>query len=109
MNKEEDNKKNNKYKKEEKKEIQLDMNEKIAQGAYSNLTLSNVNQEEFIMDFVFLQPHVNKGLIQSRIIMTPKNVKRLIKMLGKQLAEYEKNIGPIDDEPQLPSIDLNFN
>ena len=28
MNKEEDNKKNNKYKKEEKKEIQLDMNEK---------------------------------------------------------------------------------
>ena len=92
-----------------KKEIHLDVNEIVSQGVYSNLTLSNVNQEEFIMDFIFLQPNVNKGKVLSRIIMTPKNVKRLITMLDKQLKEYEKNIGPIDDDTQLPSINLSFN
>ena len=89
--------------------IHLDMSEAIAQGAYSNLALSNVNQEEFIIDFVFLHPHVNKGQVRSRIIMSPKNVKRLVKMLDGQLNDYEKNVGPIGDEPQLPGINLSFN
>jgi hypothetical protein len=94
---------------ESKNLIHLDMNETVAQGAYSNLALANVNQEEFIIDFVFLQPHVNKGQVRSRVIMSPKNVKRLVKMLEGQLNEYEKNMGPIGDEPQLPGINLSFN
>jgi len=93
----------------EKREIQIDINEATVSGVYSNMTLSNVNQDEFVMDFIFLQPNVNKGNVRSRVIMTPKNVKQLVNMLTKQLIEYEKNMGPIGDDPPLPRINLSFN
>jgi hypothetical protein len=93
----------------EKRDIQIDINEATVSGVYSNMTLSNVNQDEFVMDFIFLQPNVNKGNVRSRIIMTPKNVKQLVNMLTKQLIEYEKNMGPIGDGPPLPRINLSFN
>ncbi len=96
-------------KKDTKNSIQLDINDDIAQGIYSNLALSNFNQEEVVIDFVYLQPHVNKGKVASRVILSPKNAKRLAMMLQDQIKKYEEKIGPIDDAPQLPGINLSFN
>jgi hypothetical protein len=96
-------------KKDTKNSIQLDINDEIAQGIYSNLALSNFNQEEVVIDFVYLQPHVNKGKVASRVILSPKNAKRLAIMLQDQIKKYEDKIGPIDDTPQLPGINLSFN
>lgn len=96
-------------KKESKNAIQLDIDDGVAQGIYSNLALSNFNQEEVVIDFVYLQPHVNKGKVASRVILSPKNAKRLAIMLQDQIKKYEDKIGPIDDEAQLPGINLSFN
>ena len=93
MDKKSNEKSQNNRKKNNENLIHLDMNDVVAQGSYSNLALSNVNQEEFILDFIFLQPNINKGQVISRIIMTPKNVKRLVKMLNNQLREYDSIIG----------------
>jgi hypothetical protein len=96
---------------EEKKEknIQVDIEKGISQGQYSNLAISNYNKEEFIVDFAFIQPNGNKGDIKSRIIMSPRNAKRLAQMLIKNIADYEKKVGPLTDGPSFPGINLSVN
>lgn len=89
--------------------IQIDIDNETAQGTYSNLALSNFSKEEFILDFAFIQPNIKKGKIRSRIILTPKNAKRLMIMLKKNIKEYEEKSGPITDEKSLPGINLSFN
>ena len=94
--------------KDNKKNIQIECDEKVAQGFYSNLAMSNFSTEEFILDFVFLQPQVPKGKIQSRVILSPKNAKRLCKMLMNNIEEFEKKCGPINDEPGSSGSGIQF-
>lgn len=89
--------------------IQVDMDESIAQGVYSNLVISNFSQEEFCIDFVFLQPQMPKGKTRSRVIITPKNAKRLANLLKKNVMDYEKKFGPITDDPSAPGIRMSIN
>jgi hypothetical protein len=93
----------------QKESIQVDIDEETSFGKYSNLTLSLFSREEFIIDFAFLQAHIKKAKIRSRIILSPKNAKRLADLLNQQIAEYEEKIGPITGEPQPPHIDLSIN
>lgn len=86
--------------KETKKKIQLDVDEDTAQGIYANLVMVNFNEEEFITDYAFLQPQINKGRILSRVILTPKNLKRLEQLLRANIEAYEQKFGPIDEPPQ---------
>ena len=60
--------------KKDNKSIQVDIDEVMAQGIYSNMVISNYSQEEFVLDFVFLQPQHAKGKIRSRIILSPKKI-----------------------------------
>jgi len=94
---------------EEEKTIKIDVDEEISQGAYANLAISNFNQEEFILDFVFVQPHSNKGKALSRIILSPRNAKRLAEMLTRNVGEYEKKLGPIVEGGNFPGINLSIN
>ena len=98
-------------KKNNKKEIkiQLDLNEETAQGNYTNLALSNFNQEEFILDFAFLQGTNKKCKISSRIIMSPRNTKRLADMLTANLKKYELKFGPISGSNKDPGFKINLN
>ena len=89
--------------------LNIECSEEIAQGAYSNLAMSNFNKEEFLLDFVFVQPGGKKGKVRSRIILSPKNAKRLALMLADNIKKYEEKCGPITDEPQLPGIQLSSN
>ena len=102
-------KKQSQDKDKNKESIQVDIDEKTSFGKYSNLTLSFFSKEEFILDFAFLQAHIKKAKIRSRVILTPKNAKRLADLLNEQLAEYEKNIGPITGDTNPPHIDLSIN
>ena len=97
----------NKENKENK--VQIDIDEQTAQGVYSNLTLSNFSREEFVLDFAFVQPLVPKGKIRSRVILSPKNAKRLVAMLEENIQRYEEKVGPITDEKPNAGINLNFN
>ena len=90
--------------KEEKKEpnknekkVEMNLNKETAKGSYNNLVITNFTREEFVLDFGFVQPNTAKGEIQSRIILSPKNAKRLAQALTKNIQEYEKKCGRIDD------------
>ena len=90
-------------KKELKLEIQVD--EDVAQGVYANLAVVNHSDAEFTLDFIFVQPQAPRAKVRSRVITSPKHVKRLLLALEDNLKKYEQQFGPIDvgspaDSPQ---------
>lgn len=93
----------------EEKTIKVDIDDETSQGVYSNLAISNFSKEEFVLDFVFIQPQVAKGKIRSRVVMSPRNAKRLAQMLMRNVEEYEKNMGSMGDNNQFPGINLSVN
>ncbi len=97
---------------EDKKEpkpgqINIQLDEAIAEGTYSNLAIINHSVSEFVVDFVNIMPGVAKNKVKSRIILTPQHAKRLLKALGENVARFEKSHGEIKDYEQ-PPIPLNF-
>jgi len=83
--------------KEVKLEIQID--EEIAQGVYANLAVVNHSDAEFTLDFIFVQPQVPRAKVRSRVITSPRHVKRLLLALQDNLKKYEKQFGTIEIGP----------
>jgi hypothetical protein len=90
--------------KELKVEIQID--EDIAQGIYTNLAAVNHSENEFVFDFIFLQPQSPKAKVRSRLILSPKHAKRFLNALQENISRYEGNFGKIE-ESKGPAIDTS--
>ncbi len=76
--------------------IQLQIDEPIAQGTYSNLVIVNHSENEFVFDFAYLQPSNPVAKVRSRIISSPRHTKRLLQAMQKNLARYEERYGVIE-------------
>ncbi|HSP81811.1 MAG TPA: DUF3467 domain-containing protein [Myxococcaceae bacterium] len=79
----------------ESSQLQVQMDDDIANGLYVNLALVNHTETEFTLDFIYVQPQVPRGRVRSRIITNPKHAKRLLLALQDSLARYEAHHGPI--------------
>tara|TARA_R110002049_G_scaffold3795_7_gene27694 strand:- start:5694 stop:6017 length:324 start_codon:yes stop_codon:yes gene_type:complete len=88
-------------------QINIELDEKVAEGTYSNLAIINHSVSEFVVDFVNIMPGVPKSKVKSRIILTPQHAKRLLKALHDNVARFENAHGEIKDYEQ-PPIPLNF-
>ena len=88
-------------------QINIELDEKTAEGIYSNLAIINHSVSEFVVDVVSIMPGSPKSKVKSRIILTPQHAKRLVKALGDNVARFEKAHGEIKDYEQ-PPIPLNF-
>ncbi len=88
-------------------QINIELDEKIAEGIYSNLAIINHSVSEFVVDFVSIMPGTPKSKVKSRIILTPQHAKRLLKALGENVKRFEASHGEIKDYEQ-PPIPLNF-
>jgi len=75
--------------------LQIDVPPEKAQGSYSNMTMINHTETEFVFDFIFLQPQTPKARVNNRIVLNPKNAKRLMSMLQKSVEKYESRFGEI--------------
>ncbi len=96
-------------KKEEKKNsINLELDENLAQGSYSNLALINHSVSEFVIDFINVMPGVPKAKVKSRIILTPQHAKRFSKALKENILRFEKSNGQIKDFDKQQPMSLNF-
>ena len=93
--------------KQKKGQINIELDEKVAEGIYSNLAIINHSVSEFVVDFVCIMPGTPKSKVKSRIILTPQHAKRLLKALGENVTRFEKPHGEIKDYEQ-PPIPLNF-
>ena len=60
-------------------QINIELDEKTAEGVYSNLAIINHSVTEFIVDFISIMPGAPKAKVKSRIILTPQHAKRLSK------------------------------
>jgi Protein of unknown function (DUF3467) len=78
-------------------QIQIDVDEAIAQGAYSNLVLINHNENEFVLDFAYMQPSTPRARVRARVISSPRHTKRLLRALEHNLRRYEERFGKIEE------------
>ncbi|MBP6977730.1 MAG: DUF3467 domain-containing protein [Bacteroidales bacterium] len=86
-------------------QINIELNDDIAEGIYSNLAIITHSQSEFIVDFVKMMPGVPKAKVKSRIILTPQHAKRLYRALKENITKYEAVHGTIKEpvgEPVPP-------
>lgn len=88
-------------------QINIELDEAVAQGIYSNLAIINHSVSEFVVDFVTIMPGIPKSKVKSRIILTPQHAKRFLKALNDNIRRFEKAHGEIKDFEQ-PPIPLNF-
>lgn len=88
-------------------QINIELDEKMAEGIYSNLAIINHSASEFVLDYVCIMPGTPKAKVKSRIILTPQHAKRLLKAMGENIHRYEMAHGEIKDSEQ-PPIPLNF-
>ncbi|EDP95690.1 DUF3467 domain-containing protein [Kordia algicida OT-1] len=89
------------------KQINIELDEAIAEGTYSNLAIINHSATEFVVDFVNIMPGRPKAKVKSRIVLTPQHAKRLMKALGENIHRFEKAHGQIKEFEQAP-IPMNF-
>jgi len=90
-------------------ELQIELNEEIAEGTYSNLAIINHSNTEFVVDFVRIMPGIPKAKVQSRIILTPHHAKRLLMALGENISRYEETFGEIElKDQQNQAFPMNF-
>jgi hypothetical protein len=76
-------------------QLQIQMDDATAQGAYVNLTLVNHTETEFLFDFVFVQPMDPRAKVRARIISSPKHAKRFLLALTENVAKYEERFGEV--------------
>ena len=88
-------------------QLNIELDDKTAEGTYSNLAIINHSVSEFIVDFISVMPGQPKAKVKSRIILTPQHAKRLAKALAENVKRFEKSHGEIKDYEQ-PPIPLNF-
>lgn len=93
--------------KEQQEQINIELEEHVAEGVYSNLAIINHSSSEFVVDFVSIMPGLPKAKVKSRIVLTPQHAKRLIKALADNVHRFEMTHGEIKDTEQAP-IPLNF-
>jgi hypothetical protein len=82
--------------------LQIQLDEDIAQGMYVNLAIVNHNETEFVLDFIYVQPQQPRAKVRARIITSPKHTKRLLEALQDNIGRYEKRFGIIDTHSLPP-------
>lgn len=97
-------------------QINIELNEKEAEGIYSNLVLISHSSAEFVLDFTRMLPGVPKTKVYARVIMTPQHAKNLLGALKENVEKYENEFGEIklaggtQGKPigfQTPGINVN--
>jgi hypothetical protein len=91
-------------------QIDIELDEKVAEGIYSNLAIISHSHSEFVVDFIRMMPGVPKAKVKSRIVLTPHHAKRLISALSENIDKYEAQFGEIEMEnaPTNPGFPMNF-
>jgi hypothetical protein len=86
-------------------QLQVQIDDDVANGVYSNLVLLNHTENEFVLDFAFIQPNHARAKVRARVVSSPRHTKRLLMALQKNVERYEERHGRIelgpDEDPVL--------
>ena len=96
-------------KEENQQGLNIELNEEVAEGVYSNLAIITHSSSEFVFDFVRIMPGVPKARVKSRVVMTPEHAKKLMRALAENVSKYESTHGVIrEDENPFGGMPMNF-
>jgi hypothetical protein len=90
-------------------QISVQIDPQQGTGVYSNLMMISHRKEEFILDFLFLQPQrAAQGpaiaTLRSRVIASPEHTKRILRALQENIRRYEDAFGPIQEATDMPKV-----
>ncbi len=74
------------------------IDEKTAEGTYSNIASIMFNRTEFYVDFGRLVPGKQEVTVHARIITSPAHARDLARVLTQNVQQYEEKFGPIPGE-----------
>ncbi len=88
------------------REMQVGAEIETRKGAYSNLAVISHHPDEFFLDFLLVDPQAQtpergQAVLVSRVILSPRHMKRLYEAIGENIDKYEKNFGKIALPPKL--------
>lgn len=75
--------------------FQVQLDEEVALGQYANMAMVDHSDTEFTLDFLYVFPQQNRAKVRSRIITSPKHMKKLLLAMQENLARYEAKYGAI--------------
>ena len=87
----------NENKKSQQMNINIELDNDVAEGIYSNLAVISHSNSEFVIDFLKVLPGLPKAKVKSRVILTPLHAKRLLKALEENVQKYEQSFGKVSD------------
>jgi len=76
-------------------QLQIQLDDDMANGRYINMALVNHTETEFTLDFIYVQPQQPRAKVLSRIITNPKHMKRLLLAIQENVQKYEARFGTI--------------
>jgi len=90
-------------------QISIQMDQQTAPGVYSNLMMISHRKEEFVLDFLFVQPQRAAdgqaiANLRSRIITSPEHMKRILKAIQENISRYERSFGVIEEATDMPKV-----
>jgi len=89
-------------------QLQVTMDDETAQGAYVNMASISFTETEFVLDFMFVQPQQPRAKVRSRVITSPRHLKRLIAAMQDGLQRYEQRYGTVEPPTGgVPEFKLN--
>lgn len=77
--------------------MKIKISDDVLKGCYANTLVVTHSNEEFVLDFILSLPP--QGVINSRVITSPRHLKRFIEALRQNLARYEERHGPVAAAP----------
>jgi len=93
----------------QQQQISIQMDAQNATGVYSNLMMISHRKEEFVLDFLFVQPQRTPqgqavANLRARVITTPEHMKRILKAIEENVGRYEQAFGPIQAATDMPKV-----
>lgn len=85
-------------------QIQIEINNEVAEGTYANALMIGHSHDEFVLDFIRMVPGAPKAKVKSRILVTPRNAKRLLALLADNVQRYEAQHGEIGEVVPQPAV-----
>jgi hypothetical protein len=79
----------------QRQQIQIQLDDGVADGHYANLALINHSPAEFVLDFARIVPGTPKAKVQTRVLLAPMHAKNLLKALEQNVKKYEETHGEI--------------
>ena len=87
---------------QQSQQVQIKASDEKLKGEYSNVMQILHTKEEFVLDFMNVFPPT--GTLNSRIILSPGHLKRMVKAMEENLKKYENDFGQIEEAESPKAI-----